>query len=63
MKYPVRDQPLTPICEHECGPLIKEIINSSSVNIQIGGGIRSMDSIDTYVDLGAARLVLGTIAF
>jgi phosphoribosylformimino-5-aminoimidazole carboxamide ribotide isomerase len=43
--------------------LVKEIINSSSVNIQVGGGIRTMESIDTYIDLGAARVVLGTIAF
>jgi phosphoribosylformimino-5-aminoimidazole carboxamide ribotide isomerase len=43
--------------------LVKDIINSSSVNIQVGGGIRTMESIDTYIDLGAARVVLGTIAF
>ena len=43
--------------------LVKNIINSSSVNIQVGGGIRTMESIDTYIDLGAARVVLGTIAF
>jgi phosphoribosylformimino-5-aminoimidazole carboxamide ribotide isomerase len=43
--------------------LVKEIINSSSINIQVGGGIRTMESIDTYMNFGAARVVLGTIAF
>ena len=43
--------------------LIKDIINSSSVNIQVGGGIRTMKSVECYVDLGAARVVLGTVAF
>ena len=43
--------------------LVKDIINSSSVNIQVGGGIRTMENIDSYIDLGAARIILGTIAF
>ena len=44
-------------------PIIKDIINSTSVNIQIGGGIRNIRTVERYVDLGAARLVLGTVAF
>ncbi|MFQ5443895.1 MAG: 1-(5-phosphoribosyl)-5-[(5-phosphoribosylamino)methylideneamino]imidazole-4-carboxamide isomerase [Nitrospinales bacterium] len=42
--------------------LVKDIINSSSVSIQVGGGIRSMQAIDNYIDLGASRVILGTIA-
>lgn len=43
--------------------LVKDIINSSSVNIQVGGGIRTIEIIERYINLGAARVVLGTIAF
>ena len=43
--------------------LVKSIINSSSVNIQVGGGIRTLESVERYIELGAARVVLGTIAF
>lgn len=42
--------------------LIKNIIYNSSVDIQIGGGIRTLDAIKTYVDAGAYRVILGTIA-
>ncbi|NIP99442.1 MAG: 1-(5-phosphoribosyl)-5-[(5-phosphoribosylamino)methylideneamino]imidazole-4-carboxamide isomerase [Nitrospinaceae bacterium] len=42
--------------------LIKDIIYSSTVDIQVGGGIRSMDAITSYVAAGAYRVVLGTIA-
>ncbi len=42
--------------------IIKDIIYSSTVDIQVGGGIRSMDAIDAYVKAGAYRVILGTIA-
>ncbi len=42
--------------------LIKNIIYNSSVDIQIGGGIRTLEAIDTYVNAGAYRVILGTIA-
>ncbi len=42
--------------------LIKNIIYSSTVDIQVGGGIRSMDAISLYVNAGAYRVILGTIA-
>lgn len=42
--------------------LIKNIIYNSSVDIQIGGGIRTLDAIKTYVDAGAYRVILGTVA-
>jgi len=42
--------------------LIKNIIYSSSVDIQIGGGIRTLEAIETYVNAGAYRVILGTIA-
>ena len=42
--------------------LIKNIIYHSSVDVQVGGGIRTLDAIKAYVDAGAYRVILGTIA-
>jgi len=42
--------------------IIKNIIYNSTVDIQIGGGIRTMDTISAYFDAGAYRIILGTIA-
>ncbi len=42
--------------------IIKNIIYTSSVDIQVGGGIRSLEAIEAYVDAGAYRVILGTIA-
>ncbi len=42
--------------------LIKDIIYSSTVDIQVGGGIRTLDAIAAYVNAGAYRVILGTIA-
>ncbi|GJL79345.1 MAG: 1-(5-phosphoribosyl)-5-[(5-phosphoribosylamino) me thylideneamino] imidazole-4-carboxamide isomerase [Nitrospinaceae bacterium] len=42
--------------------LIKDIIYNSSVDIQVGGGIRTMEAIEIYVNAGAYRVILGTIA-
>lgn len=41
---------------------IKNIIYNSSVDIQVGGGIRSLKAIETYVNAGVYRVILGTIA-
>ncbi len=42
--------------------IIKDIIYSSTVDIQVGGGIRSIEAIASYVNAGAYRVILGTIA-
>ena len=42
--------------------LIKDIIYKSTVDIQVGGGIRSVETIASYVKAGAYRIILGTIA-
>ena len=41
---------------------IGEIVKSVSIPIQVGGGIRNMESIDRYVDLGVYRVIIGTEA-
>lgn len=42
--------------------IVKNIIYSSSVDIQIGGGIRTLETIATYINAGAYRVILGTVA-
>ncbi len=42
--------------------IVKKIIYSSSVDIQVGGGIRTLETIDAYVKAGAYRVILGTVA-
>lgn len=42
--------------------IVKKIIYSSSGDIQVGGGIRTLSSIEEYIKAGAYRVILGTIA-
>jgi phosphoribosylformimino-5-aminoimidazole carboxamide ribotide isomerase len=41
---------------------IEEIRKSTSLKIQLGGGIRDEDTIKKYLDLGINRLILGSVA-
>lgn len=43
-------------------PAIQSIIRSCSVPVQIGGGIRNLDTIRMYIDLGVSRVIIGTEA-
>ena len=42
--------------------IIQEIRNSTSLKIQVGGGIRSLDEIEFWKSEGIERVILGTIA-
>jgi len=42
--------------------IISKIISSSSVPVQIGGGIRSLEIAENLVSLGADRVMIGTVA-
>ncbi|MDH3220031.1 MAG: HisA/HisF-related TIM barrel protein [Gammaproteobacteria bacterium] len=42
--------------------LIRELINETDVPIQVAGGIRTLKQINDWFEIGAARVVLGTIA-
>jgi len=42
--------------------IIKEIIGKFDLNVEIGGGIRNLDSIQKYVDVGAEKVILGSAA-
>lgn len=42
--------------------VLREIISQVPINIELSGGIRDQDSLDRALDLGAARVNLGTAA-
>jgi phosphoribosylformimino-5-aminoimidazole carboxamide ribotide isomerase len=41
---------------------IQSVINTVSVKVQVGGGIRSIDTVRRYLAAGVSRVVLGTAA-
>lgn len=41
---------------------VKKIIESTDLSVEIGGGIRSMDTVAAYVEAGVDRIILGTAA-
>ena len=43
-------------------PQIEAIIRTVSLNIQVGGGIRSIETVRRYLGAGVHRVVLGTVA-
>jgi phosphoribosylformimino-5-aminoimidazole carboxamide ribotide isomerase len=44
------------------GSVIEAILRSIRIPVQLGGGIRSMDHIDYWLDKGISRVILGTVA-
>ena len=42
--------------------IIREIVNKFNFKIEIGGGIRSFDSIKQYTDVGVEKVILGSAA-
>jgi len=41
---------------------VREIIKNVNINIQLGGGIRDIETIDFWIGLGINRIILGTAA-
>lgn len=41
---------------------VKKIIDKSGLKVQIGGGIRSQETIEKYISIGVHRVILGTAA-
>ena len=42
--------------------VVVEIVKNNNLDIQVGGGIRSLDSIESWLDIGVDKVVLGTSA-
>ena len=47
---------------HPNAKLICEIIKSVDIPVQVGGGVRTQSDVEWWLDHGAARMVLGTVA-
>ena len=41
---------------------IEQLVKSTDMFVEVGGGIRSMEVIDRYVNIGVKRVILGTSA-
>ncbi|MBF9031643.1 1-(5-phosphoribosyl)-5-[(5-phosphoribosylamino)methylideneamino]imidazole-4-carboxamide isomerase [Rhodobacterales bacterium HKCCE3408] len=44
------------------GAAVEAILKAVDVPVQLGGGIRDMATIETWLDKGIARVILGTVA-
>jgi len=44
------------------GELIEQIIRGAGIPVQMGGGFRSREIIERWIDKGAGRIVVGTLA-
>ena len=42
--------------------VVEQIARETSLFVEIGGGIRSMDTVKRYLDAGVSRIILGTAA-
>jgi len=42
--------------------IIKDIVSEFDLKVEIGGGIRNLDSIQKYIDVGVDKLILGSAA-
>src|SRR3989339_2021839 len=41
---------------------IREILSQTTLNIQVGGGIRRLEDISIFLQMGVARVILGSVA-
>ena len=42
--------------------VIEKIVKSTGLFAEVGGGIRSMDTVESYLSIGVGRVILGTAA-
>lgn len=42
--------------------LVRALIEAFGPGVQVGGGVRSIEAVESYLELGASRVVLGTAA-
>lgn len=44
----------------ENAAIVERIVRETNLRVEVGGGIRSLDTVKRLADIGAARMVLGT---
>jgi phosphoribosylformimino-5-aminoimidazole carboxamide ribotide isomerase len=44
------------------GAAVEAILNAVSIPVQLGGGVRSLASIEAWIEAGVSRVILGTAA-
>ena len=44
------------------GALVQDIIDAFGPGVEVGGGVRDREAVESYLALGAERVVLGTVA-
>lgn len=49
--------------ENDNRQIIKEIVGSVNMQVEVGGGIRDMDYLESLMTLGVSRAIIGTAAF
>lgn len=42
--------------------IIKQVVEKSQLQIEVGGGIRDMERLDAYMNMGVSYAILGTVA-
>ena len=42
--------------------IVEQVARETSLFVEIGGGIRSMDTVERYLNAGVGRVILGTAA-
>lgn len=43
-------------------PVIEKIVKATNLFVEVGGGIRNMETVDAYLSIGVDRVILGTAA-
>ena len=44
------------------GDAVESILKSTSIPVQLGGGIRTLENIESWIEAGVSRVILGTVA-
>ena len=42
--------------------IIKDIVSKFNLKVEVGGGIRNLDSIQKYINSGVEKVILGSVA-
>jgi len=48
--------------ERRNASIVRDIVENTNLDIQLGGGIRSLESISFWLELGIKNVILGTVA-